>query len=683
MGAGGGWGGIKGGGGGVKGGGGGTKGGGVKGGGDGTKGGGGGVKGGGDGTKGGGVKGGGDGTKGGGVMGGGDGTKGGGGGVKGGGDGTKGGGGGVKGGGDGTKGGGVKGGGDGTKGGGGGVKGGGGGTKGGGGGVKGGGDGTKGGGGGTKGGGGGTKGGGGGTKGGGGGNAKPKPNPPKPPKPKRTTTETSTTETTTPEPITTEPSTTETTTPEPTTTEPPTDEPDTSESPSECTTRDSGIKGSSRWPDGQQQQQQQDIDPWGTEGGAAGAGVPVHMAANVEEDDEDDKEDDDQRTESRRNERAPLVCFLRGEGFERKGVQKFTLRSLPLAKCTHIVYSFLETDNNTGEFIYRKRGNKGEKKILDDLTRVKLNSRGKHVNTLVSYGSGAHVQSLLNRIRDGKKLDQLVRHIKNTLRWLGLDGINFHLEGPGPAPCKQEDVMTILKFIKTLRRELKKGVFITAQLPACRDPKCNIFMSEKMARSLDYLFLMTYDYKLDDLSKTKLTSGLYHYKDQHGPTKIETETCVGQWSDAGVPKYKLVPGIATYGRSFTLEKPEFNGVSAKLNDKHPLGNAANMTNTDGYMNYVETCQRASYMGWTREWVKYAATPYIYHKNQWVSYDDKDSADVKVRWYRDRWLGGVFIWSLDEDDYSGKCKQGERYPMVNTAFNVMKDYRPVRVHLPWN
>ncbi|XP_077512314.1 chitinase-3-like protein 1 [Amblyomma americanum] len=96
------------------------------------------------------------------------------------------------------------------------------------------------------------------------------------------------------------------------------------------------------------------------------------------------------------------------------------------------------------------------------------------------------------------------------------------------------------------------------------------------------------------------------------------------------------------------------------------------------MNYVETCRRAGHMGWRRTWATYASTPYITKGDQWVSYDDKDSADVKVRWFRDRWLGGGFVWTVDEDDYAGNCRQSERYPIVNVMHNVLKDYYPFNI-----
>ncbi|KAH7965339.1 hypothetical protein HPB49_006084 [Dermacentor silvarum] len=181
--------------------------------------------------------------------------------------------------------------------------------------------------------------------------------------------------------------------------------------------------------------------------GAAGAGVPVQMGDNSDGN-RKDEDDDRARVRARSNQPAPVVCFIRANGFERRGVRRYSLRSLPIHKCTHFIYSYVETDNKSGEILYRKRGHLGEKTILRELGRIRHDTSAKDIRTLVSYGAGAHVQSLLNRIRDDKGADELVRRIKSMLETFGLDGINFHLEGPGPLVCKQEDIMTILKFIK-------------------------------------------------------------------------------------------------------------------------------------------------------------------------------------------------------------------------------------------
>ncbi|XP_077512457.1 chitinase-like protein 3 isoform X2 [Amblyomma americanum] len=352
------------------------------------------------------------------------------------------------------------------------------------------------------------------------------------------------------------------------------------------------------------------------------------------EDEDDDKlgQEERKRIYNRRDDDAPLVCFVRAAGFERNGTWRFKAGAVPADKCTHVVYSYLETDNKTGEFLFRTRGHKDDKDILRDLVNLKRENR--KLKVLFSYGGGAHVNSLLSRLSSDKEEAFLVDTIFSLVKSLGLAGVNFHLDGPGPWTCNEKDVHKILHFIKKLRLKFgSKDWLITAQLPACRDPKCDHVSKKKFAQNFDYLFLMTFDYKLDDLSKTKLTSGLYFYEGD-SRTSIETESCLGRWSDAGVPRYKLVPGIATYGRSFTLNDVMYNGVSAKLNEKHPLGYATNLTHTDGYMDYVE-----------------------------------------VKWFRKHWMGGVFVWSLEADDHSGDCV-GEVFPMVEAAWKVLRGYRPL-------
>lgn len=427
--------------------------------------------------------------------------------------------------------------------------------------------------------------------------------------------------------------------------------------------------------------------------GVGGAGLPVSYEDMRDFENDDDLEErtgsietsadkgKDDRMEkeghkrilSRRFDDAPVVCFIRNEAFGRSGTQRFSTYSVPVSKCTHVVYSYLETRKGSAEFKFRKIGNTGEKKLLESL--VALKEKNPKLKVMFSYGNGNHVKQLLDQLGSQKDRDQLAKKIRNIIRQYNLDGVNFHLEGPGPSLCDKKDVLKILSFIKAVRTEFgKKNWYITFQLPACRNPKCDAIPKDALVRFLDYVFLMTFDYKLDDLSRTKLTSGLYYYEGDR-KTAIESESCLSRWIDAGVPEYKIVAGIATYGRSFTLENPAFNGVSAKLKKNHPLGYGANFTKTDGYMDYIETCRRVQYFKWKREWVKYAATPYIYYKDQWVSYDDKDSAEVKAEWFRKHWLGGVFVWTLDADDYIGSCV-GELFPMVDAVHRKLRNYRPL-------
>lgn len=44
----------------------------------------------------------------------------------------------------------------------------------------------------------------------------------------------------------------------------------------------------------------------------------------------------------------------------------------------------------------------------------------------------------------------------------------------------------------------------------------------------------------------------------------------------------------------------------------------------------------------------AQVKYVVWEGQWVSYDDADTFKAKIDYANDRGLGGVLIWSIDQD-----------------------------------
>jgi len=46
------------------------------------------------------------------------------------------------------------------------------------------------------------------------------------------------------------------------------------------------------------------------------------------------------------------------------------------------------------------------------------------------------------------------------------------------------------------------------------------------------------------------------------------------------------------------------------------------------------------------------SPYMYQGRYWISYDDEDSVDVKVRYANHYGLKGAFVWEVDTDNFRG-------------------------------
>lgn len=44
----------------------------------------------------------------------------------------------------------------------------------------------------------------------------------------------------------------------------------------------------------------------------------------------------------------------------------------------------------------------------------------------------------------------------------------------------------------------------------------------------------------------------------------------------------------------------------------------------------------------------------------------------MEWLKEQGFGGIMVWSIDMDDFSGKCGGG-RYPLLNALSSELKDY----------
>ncbi|XP_047609878.1 chitotriosidase-1 isoform X4 [Phacochoerus africanus] len=179
-------------------------------------------------------------------------------------------------------------------------------------------------------------------------------------------------------------------------------------------------------------------------------------------------------------------------------------------------------------------------------------------------------------------------------------------------------------------------------------------------KNLDFLSLMAYDFHGLWEKTTGHHSPLYRRQGESGAAaEFNVDSAVQQWLQKGTPANKLILGMPTYGRSFTLASSLDTGVGVPATGP---GAPGPFTKEGGLLAYFEVC---SWKGASEHRIKEQKVPYAFQGNQWVGFDDTESFKTKVRYLKQKRLGGAMVWTLDMDDFAGSfCNQG-RYPLIKT------------------
>lgn len=174
-----------------------------------------------------------------------------------------------------------------------------------------------------------------------------------------------------------------------------------------------------------------------------------------------------------------------------------------------------------------------------------------------------------------------------------------------------------------------------------------------IVNNVDFINLMTYDFHGAWDNTAGINSPLF------SGDSLNVDASVKYWLDKGCPKEKLIVGVPTYGRSFTLQDPGQNGVGAPVSGG---GNAGPWTRQAGMLGYNEITVN----GWPEQWQDDQKVPYAFQDNQWVGYDNPKSAQEKANYVISNGLGGCMFWSIETDDF----RKGN--PIMTAVSQLMRD-----------
>ena len=245
------------------------------------------------------------------------------------------------------------------------------------------------------------------------------------------------------------------------------------------------------------------------------------------------------------------------------------------------------------------------------------------------------------------------------IREHGFDGIDvdweFPVAGGMPANMRRpEDKQNFTLLLRALREQLDAAAqadhrkyLLTA---AVGNNETYLFNTEiaAVAAQLDWVNLMAYDMNGIWSKLAAHLSPLYRDPAMNMPNanpKNDVADLVDAYVAAGVPARRLVLGVPFYGYSW-------KGCPAQGHGEYQLCEGPGRGSwEEGALDYSEiAAQLVDRNGFTRYWNAASKVPFLYNpaSGEFISYEDPESLRAKLRFVKQRQLGGVMFWELTGD-----------------------------------
>ncbi|KAF7728584.1 hypothetical protein EC973_005810 [Apophysomyces ossiformis] len=325
-----------------------------------------------------------------------------------------------------------------------------------------------------------------------------------------------------------------------------------------------------------------------------------------------------------------------------------------------------------------------------------------NVKVLISVGGWSGCVTYSTTAADPAQRAAFIQWNIDQIDKYDTDGVDLDWEYPGKqgAGCNIVDIQNDAKNYLTLLQELraaldkkygqgKKELSIAAHVRTFVTPDNGYWTDvSEFAKVLDRFNVMTYDIN-GAWNSTSGPNAPFNFQPGYGDADSYVSG-IQNWMNAGVPASKIVPGLAFYGRSATaLQDMTKTGSQYQPQDagKPPQGDSldgwwqdqycsSDWSSHSGVWRYghlrsqgVLTSPTTAAAPWVRTWDNITQTPWLFNPqtNDFISYDDPKSIGIKVDHALCQDLGGVMVWSVDEDTTDGE--------LLKVAARIRTDSKP--------
>ncbi|XP_071539408.1 chitinase-3-like protein 1 [Panulirus ornatus] len=359
-----------------------------------------------------------------------------------------------------------------------------------------------------------------------------------------------------------------------------------------------------------------------------------------------------------------VVCYYGSWAVWRPGNGKFDVDDIDPFLCTHYIFGFTAINNQTWTIEVVDPWNElcpdenGNNCAFDRFVALKQqNPSLKAILAVGGWNEGSEDFSMMTM--DPSKRKTFIDSSVKLLTDHGFDGLDVDWEYPterGGRPVDKENFVILFQELRAAFDQFSPPLLLSAATSPNKLTVDEAYDLPKLVEPLDTIHVMGYDYHGAWQNYTHHNAPLCgYYLDWGDNVYFNVHYTLDYYLSLGVPKEKMVLGIPTYGRCWTLDDIDDHGILAPA---HAPGPPGPYTKIPGTLGANEICERLQYSGDDCTVVHDQALhePYFYCRSDriWCGYDDENSVYLKARLAKNEGLAGIMVWTIDTDDFRSEC-----------------------------